>query len=67
MNLRKLRDAIFHFLIKRIPNEALTSRTVPDSSRVIPYHKDSHPANGLSLDGNYHIDQRELGIRLVSN
>ena len=67
MNLRKLRDAKLHFQIKRIPNEALTSQTVPGSSRVIPYHKDSHPANGLSLDKNYHIGQRELGIRPISN
>ena len=67
MNLRKPRDAKFHFQIKRIPNEALTSQTVPGSSRVIPYHKDSHPANGHNLDTNYHIAQRELGIRLISN
>ena len=67
MNLRKLRDAKFHFQIKRIPNEALTSQMVAGSSRKNSCHKDSHPSNGLNLDTNYHIDQKELGIRPISN
>ena len=67
MNLRKLRAAKFHFQIKSIPNKAITSQMVPGSTREYPCHKDSHPSNGLNLDTNYHIDQKELEIRPISN